>query len=259
VKGVFIDITPINEAVKRATQCCDQNMVSINFINSSDEHSNQNLDKLDQSFMYTQILKEILLTIHFEQKHIDEFITYCREQFADNSTGLRNVDKLEKEYHLHQPIWWYTSGSFLYSMLNRTLRVMDVDLIIKMGFFVRDLHNHIVALHSEQYSGLNRSNSFTLYRGQGLSPTGFDQLRKTKGGLMSFNNFLSTSCDREVSFTFAASIASDPALIGILFEITVDPSIASTPLANINDVSYFKMENESLFSMHSVFRIGQVK
>jgi tetratricopeptide (TPR) repeat protein len=259
VKGVFIDITPIYEAVKQATQLCDQNMVSISFVKSSNEASTQNLDQLDQSFMYTQILKEILLTIDFEQKHIEEFLTYCREQFASNNTGLRNVDKLQKEYRRHKPIWWYTSDGFLYSMLNRALRVMEVDLIIKMGFFVRDLHNHIAALHSTQYREQTHSDSFTVFRGQGLSPTDFDQLMETKGGLMSFNNFLSTSRDQAVSFAFATSNVSDPNLIGILFGITIDPSIPSTPFANISDVSYFKKEEEILFSMHSVFRIGQVK
>jgi tetratricopeptide (TPR) repeat protein len=259
VKGVYSDITPIYEAVKQAAHFCDQNMVSISFVKSSNEAPTQNLDQLDQSFMHTQMLKEILLTINFEQKHIQEFLKYCREQFASNSTGLRNVDKLQEEYCLHKPIWWYTSDGFLYSMLNRALRIMEVDLIIKMGFFVRDLHNHIAALHSEQYRGQTHSDSFTLYRGQGLSPTDFDQLMETKGGLLSFNNFLSTSRDQAVSFAFAASNASDPNLIGILFEITVDPSIPSTPFANISDVSYFKKEEEILFSMHSVFRIGQVK
>jgi hypothetical protein len=75
---------------------------------------------------------------------------------------------------------------------------MEVDLIIKMGFFVRDLHHHIATLHTEQYSGQIHLDSFTVYRGQGLSQTDFNQLLKTKGGLMSFNNFfwclLSKSC-----------------------------------------------------------------
>ena len=88
-------------------------------------------------------------------------------------------------------------------MLNKALRSMEVELIVKMGFFVRDLHNNITALHTEQYSGHNHSDSFTVYRGQGLSQTDFDQLKKTQGGLMSFNNFLSTSLDREVSLAFA--------------------------------------------------------
>jgi len=54
--------------------------------------------------MCTQILKEILLTIHFEQKDIDEFLTDCREQLTGNIIELHNVDKIEKEYFRYQPI-----------------------------------------------------------------------------------------------------------------------------------------------------------
>jgi hypothetical protein len=203
VEGVFTDITSICEVLKKAAQVCDQNSVSISFISTSDGASSKKLDELDQSFMYTQILKEILLTIDFETLHFKEFLTYCREQFAGSTFTLNNVDKFEKEYRRHQPIWWYTYQYFLYSMLNRALRMMEVELIIKMGFFVRHLHEHLVQLPSEQYAG--NCTSFTVYRGQGLSKTDFDKLVHTKGGLMSFNSFLSTSFDRQVSFTFAES------------------------------------------------------
>ncbi len=98
-----------------------------------------------------------------------------------------------------------------------------------------------------------------MYRGQGVSPTDFDQMVKTKGGLISFNNLLSTSLDREVSFAFAESNQNDPYLIAILFQITIDPSIPSTPFANIRDVSYYQGEEEILFSMHSIFRIGHIR
>jgi hypothetical protein len=62
IKGVFIEITPIS------------------FMTTNDDSTNQiNLGQLDCSFMYTQILKDILLTINFGQKHIQEFIEHCRE------------------------------------------------------------------------------------------------------------------------------------------------------------------------------------
>jgi tetratricopeptide (TPR) repeat protein len=259
VKDVYTDIAPICEALKQAVHDCDENMVSISFVKTTNGSENQNLNELDSPFMYTQILKEILLTIDFEKKHVTEFLMYCREQFVGNNTELKNINKIEKEYRDHQPIWWYTYQCFLYSMLNRTLRMMEVGIIIKMGFFVRDLHQHIAALHLEQYGGHHHSHSFTLYRGQGLSQTHFDELVKTQGGLLSFNNFLSTSKDRNVSLEFARRTTETSSLVGILFVMKIDPSVPSTPFANVRDVSYYEGEEEILFSMHSVFRIGQVK
>jgi len=108
--------------------------------------------------MYTQIMKKILLIIDFQQKHIDEFLTYCREQCV--------------------------YPSFLYSMLNRALRMMEIDLTIELGFFVRDLHENIAARHSEQDDEHHHLYSIIVYRGQGLSQTDFDQLMTTKDGLI---------------------------------------------------------------------------
>jgi hypothetical protein len=55
--------------------------------------------------MYTQILKEILLTIDFQPKHLQEFIDYCRDTFSENQDELKNIDKLEQEYRDETPIW----------------------------------------------------------------------------------------------------------------------------------------------------------
>jgi tetratricopeptide (TPR) repeat protein len=259
LRNVFTDIKPIRKALKNAAQEFEQNTISISFVAASDDVTNKNLDELDQCFMYTQVLKEILITIDFEQEHINEFITYCREQFVDDKAVLKIVDKIEKEYHRHTPIWWYTCYGFLFSTLNHALRKMKVDLIIKLGFFVCDLHKHISRLHFEQYPRHHPSDSLIVYRGQGLSQTDFEQLMKTKGGLLSFNSFLSTSCDPRVARTYAESNQDNPDVIGVLFKITIDPSISSTPFANLHNISYFPTENEILFSMHSVFRIGQIK
>jgi tetratricopeptide (TPR) repeat protein len=259
IQGVYTDITPICEALKQAAQDCDHNSVSISFVKKTDGASAPNLDHLDSSFMYTQILKEILLTIDFKQSHINEFLTYCREELAGNTIELKNVEKIKKEYHRHQPIWWYTYDSFLYSMLNRALRRMEVDLIIKMGFFVRDLHRHIAALHAAQYGGHHYSHSFTVYRGQGLSQTDFDQLKQTQGGLFAFNNFVSTSQNADVSLGFARKTIDTSNLVGVLFVMKIYPSLSATPFANVRHASCYQGEEEILFSMHSVFRIGQVK
>ena len=259
VAGVYTNILPICAALKQAAHDFDHNSISISFAPKSDGAVNENQDTLDCSFMYTQILKEILLTIDFEQVHFKNFLTFCRERFVGNPKELKNVDLIEKDYRRHEPIWWYTYNSFLYSMLNRALRLMEVDLIITIGFFLRDVHNHLVALHHKQYVLGNHSHSLTVYRGQGLSETDFNQLKATQGGLLAFNNFLSTSCNRKVSLKFAQQTIATSDLMGVLFIMTIDPSLATTPFANIKDVSYYKKEQEILFSMHAVFRVGQVQ
>ncbi|CAF4091610.1 unnamed protein product [Adineta steineri] len=253
IKGVFTDITSICEALKQVTHQCEQNAISISFV-----ALNKKLDQLDPSFMYTQILKEILLTIDFEDKHIKEFITYCRETFVENEYELHNIEKFERDYHDQRPIWWYTYQYFLYSMLNQALRQMDVDIIIRMGFFINDLHRDIQRLHSEQFHSQKSGKIFTVYRGQCLSKEDFTEMTKTKGGLLSFNNFLSTSTNRDVSLCFAPQAATNPDLVGILFVMSINPTDSTTSFASVSDVSYFHMEDEVLFSMHTIFRIEDI-
>ncbi|CAF1299682.1 unnamed protein product [Adineta steineri] len=254
IKGVFTDITPICEALKEAAHQCEQNAISMSFVGT-----NKKLDQLDPPFMYTQIIKEIILTIEFDQKHIQDYFNYCRDVFADNEKEIKNIKQLEDEYHKKTPIYWYTCQMFLYPMLNRALRLMDGDIITRMGFFIGDLHRHLEQLHREQYAGTTAADTFTVYRGQGLSTEDFEKMRKIKGGLISFNNFLSTSKDREVSHAFAESNQANPDLFGVLFVMKVDPSQSTTPFASIAGISHFQEEEEVVFSMHSVFRIQDIK
>ncbi|CAF4294985.1 unnamed protein product, partial [Adineta steineri] len=231
IKGVFTDITSICEALKQATHQCERNAISISFV-----ASDKKLDQLDPSFMYTQILKEILLTIDFEAEHIKEFITYCREASAENEYNLHTIKKLESDYHSHIPIWWYTSEQFLYSMLNQALRLMDVDIIVRMGFFINDLHRDIQRLHSRQLDGQQSDKTFTVYRGQCLSKEDFTEITKTKGGLLRFNNFLSTSINPDVSLCFAPQAATNPDVVGILFVMSINPTHSTTPFASVSDI-----------------------
>ena len=134
IKGVFTEITPICEALKLAAEECEHNAMSISIMAIGDG-SKKNLDQLDPSFMYMKIMKEILLDIDFEPKHFQQYIDYCRQLFAENDRQLKNIKDFERKYRDRTPIYWYTWESFLYPMVNRALRTMDVDIIIKIGFF----------------------------------------------------------------------------------------------------------------------------
>jgi tetratricopeptide (TPR) repeat protein len=255
IKDVYTEIAPICGALQVAIKEFNQDSIAVSFVPANEISPSQNLDELNPSFMYTQIFKEILLEIKHDEKSLRDFIALCR---SGNYGSLRNIELFEEEYYNKSAIWWYTWPAFVYPMLNYSLRTLKTDIIIKMGFFICDLHHQIEQLYQEQFSSHDRT-PFILYRGQGLLEADFEKLMEAKGGLMSFNNFLSTSQNQEVSFGFAQIASTDTNMIGILFVMSIDPSVSSTPFASIKEYSDLREEEEFLFSMHTVFRINEIK
>ncbi|CAF1462643.1 unnamed protein product [Rotaria magnacalcarata] len=130
-----------------------------------------------------------------------------------------------------------------------------------MGFFIRHLHRQLEQLHIEQSDAFKEK--FTVYRGQGLSQEDFQNLGDTKGGLLSFNNFLSTSKERKVAMEFVQrtiNISED--IVGVIFIMTIDQSKISTsitPFPMIDDYTAIRGEQEILFTMHTILRVAEIK
>ncbi|CAF1348171.1 unnamed protein product [Rotaria sp. Silwood1] len=187
--------------------------------------------------MYTLLLKEALLDIEDDnKKSIKELAEYCRLQ-SDASEAT--IKKLEEGYGDHSPIWWYTGRYFIYSMLSYGLRLMKVEIILKMGFFIRHLHQDIQNLYDEQKAkNMIMDSPYKVYRGQGLSVQDFEIMKKCQGQLMSFNNFLSTSLDRDVSLDFAQAALKDTDTVGILFHMIIDPVICEELKIPFGDIDY---------------------
>ncbi|CAF0781664.1 unnamed protein product, partial [Rotaria sordida] len=249
VKGVYTQIEPICKALQIDCEHLDRSMIPISF------------GGIDPLFMYTQLLKEALLEIEDDDtKSIKELVDYCRLQDAASE---KTLEMIEREYRGHTPIWWYTGSYFIYSILNHGLRLMDVDIILKMGFFIRHLHQHIRHLYCEQQSGKITA-SFEVFRGQGLSIEDFNKMIQTNGGLMSFNNFLSASRNRQISLEKFARPAAlrNVNSVGILFIMTIDPIVCEKSkilFADVSEVGYFEdTKEEILFTIHTIFRINQI-
>ncbi|CAF4159663.1 unnamed protein product, partial [Adineta steineri] len=175
IKGIHTNIKDICKALQLAVKQCDQDTIAVSFLTINEMASTDNLNQLEPTFMYTQLFKEILLDIKYDRKAIKELAACCREAFAGNSVELQIIDKFEHDYDPKNAIWWYTRECFTYKMLNQALRLMDADIIINMGFFLRDVHQQIQQLHEQQVSSYGRK-SFIVYRGQGLMKTDFEKL-----------------------------------------------------------------------------------
>ncbi|CAF2640342.1 unnamed protein product [Rotaria sp. Silwood2] len=246
IKGIFKNIDKLYEKVKQETQKrrCESFSISITSID---------LNRLDSSFMYTKLLKEVLFDMEDDNKAKKELIQFCRINNMNNFGRMKIIDELEQNYDIYSPIWWYTRGCFLYDMINQSLRLKEINVIIQIRFLIRELHKQIVQLYKQP------SEKLILYRGQGMLYSDFEQLRSQQGGLYSFHQFLSTTTNRDVALTYARSNRDNPELISIIFHINIDPdSLTSALFASLSAESYYKTEDECLFTMHSIFRVGEI-
>ena len=188
-------------------------------------------------------------------------VAYCLKKKRD--IPEEELKDFQAEYHKKSPIWWYSCENFLYPMLNYALRTLDMETMTKMVFFIRSLHLQLQELHEKQSDTYNEQ--FVVYRGQGLSQEDFQQLIDTKGGLLSFDNFLSTSTKQNVAKGFInTSLKKCKENVGILFIITINPKkilgSTNTPFALIDDYSAMgTSEKEILFSMNTVFRVDDIR
>ena len=160
VKGVFIDLLSMTEAIKRDVQLFCRNSTPITIL--SPASPSRRPDTLDAMFMYCQLLKETFLEMDHGVQAKGALVALCKRKYKDNQASLRMIDKFDRNYERHCPTWWYTQDCFVYRMLNEALRTHDIEVINKFGYFIKDLSRQLEELHRTL-----PSETFTLYRGQG--------------------------------------------------------------------------------------------
>ena len=252
VKEILFDMETIFQKIKfDSGQVGD--LTSITIIRRMDLPSLV-ANELDQSYMYTQLLKEVLLEMKYDSTAKSKLVEYCRTKYVDSTMQLGLIDEFDRDYHEQLAIHWYTRESFLYVQLNRGLRTQDIESIMKMGFYMHDLHTQIVIYYEEQRKS-RAQHTFAVYRGQAISHEELEKIKTSQGGLLSFNSFLSTSLDEKIALTFCKNASKNPNAVIVFFNIEVDPKMSQVPYAFVGKHGKYDEESEVLFSMHTIFRI----
>ena len=252
VRGIYTDIDSVCASLRQSARECDDGAAIIT-------------GEIEPSFMYTTLFKEVVLEIDFDNMiTVPDLADYARNQavYADNKKELTMIEKFAMDYKGNidnNPIRWYTTDCFVYKMLNKALYKLDVATLLKMGFFMRDLHQNIQQLYQEQIDEKSAPFPTEVYRGQTMIQEDF-RFKIQPGKLFSYNNFLSTSEEKNVALDFISrQLQSDNTKVGVLFIMTLDPSIQSAHYVRLAEFSLFPDEKEILFSTHTIFRVRQVK
>ncbi len=224
--------------------------------NSSTAHEQR--DVRNAEFLYFQLFLQSLIKMPRNDKKakkelIEDWLTY-----SDNENERKMIDCFDKKYNSQQAFYWYSKKQFLYSVLNEALRERDINAIFTMRFFIIDLIQELTDEHCKFLTQKCRANDkLTLYRGQEIFVNELDLLRKSKDEFITFNSFLSTSEEKNVAQVYA-DVENTSNSKGILYEITIDTRMKTTPFADIKQRSNHLDEEETLISAGAIFRIGEV-
>ena len=206
---------------------------------------------------YTNIIVKLPQTNEAKTEIIEE----CRNRYNTDRLELDKIDKFVDDYYeqkKHTAIWWYTQDSFLYRLLNEACRTEDIDLILAFRSFISDLFKELEEEHKTFLDSMFGI-AATVYRGQLISLTEVNHLRKNIGQLFLTNTFLSATAEFLIALGFAQKDNLSN-LESVIFEFYIDTStITNRPYADIRVLSSKRSEEEFLFCIGTVFRIKSIE
>jgi hypothetical protein len=212
-------------------------------------------------FLAFQLLIDIMLRLDQNEFARDELLEVSRHYYANDPIQLKRIDEFEHTYTPKDAIKWYTNNCFVYRLINYSLGIKSIDFIFKLRYIIHDLHNQLDQMQMQFLRLLPPNQRIQrLYRGLRMNSDNLVELQKNKGNLVSMNTFLSTTSDEQAALYFAGDGNIDDNFVSVMYQIDIDTKVKhSIPFAKIDHESIFKDEDEVLFSMAAVFRVGEIE
>jgi len=210
------------------------------------------INLLNGNFVHSLLLIDVLIRMKSIESDKQQLIQLCKKEYENNQKELVFVRGFEKDYRSDKALWWYTRDSFLCRMLNKALRVQNIDLLFLLRFVIGDIYQQL-----KQYQ---HQSSIRVYRGQVMSIDELNTLQQSINNLISINSFFSTSTNHQKALYSLNSSEITSDLCRILFVIDADPQVVkSKPFADISSLSEFSNECEVLFMIGSIFRLIKIE
>ncbi|CAF3355631.1 unnamed protein product [Rotaria sp. Silwood2] len=240
--------------------CFSQEESGLNILPSNVESTKiKNLDAETQRFAIRQLLIELLHRYPCTSEAIQDFLAFCRSTCKDDPVRLNQIRKFENDYRSEQAIWWYTKDTFIFRVLNQTLRCCNLSEMFKIRSYITDLYLELKRLYFVQLP-MPLCSILRLYRGKVIPKEEFDHLKKSSGKLAIVNSFLSTSLDKTVAISYAGQgVSESTGNVSVVFCMHNNiKANDSKPIALIDRLSQ-KLEEEVLISTGFIFRIGSIE
>ncbi|CAF4920361.1 unnamed protein product, partial [Rotaria sp. Silwood1] len=148
-----------------------------------------NLTNENSRFIWFQLIIEVLIRMTDDnlRKSIEDIVFVCDRHYRNNPVEEKTLKQLEEMYNPVNAVWWYTSETFIYRILNRALNRQDFEVLLVFRFLIRDLYKQLA----------NEQQKFDVpviivYRGQIMTVEELESLKINETKFISFNKLLST-------------------------------------------------------------------
>lgn len=245
------DLVAKLDSIKQGHFENDQEQLIYNIwkISSIAEEKNQQ----DPEFMYIRLLRDIFCEM---DSPLEMMIEFLHEKFLGNPDELKLIDEINRNYSNYSPIYWYTRDGLLYKTLNQALRNMDIETIVNLRRFIKDIHEQLLELNE---NSTEQKQWQTLYRGVLLPKSKLIEFQNSQGCLFCVNQFFSTTLEKDIAIVYAGESNDADDLISMVFEITIPSHLSHVVLSDIQHLSnYGRGEQEVLFTIGSIFRIDSI-
>jgi len=253
IKSVIVQLKDLIHVIKQDQKgrVKIEEPLTINIFNVNNK-KDQSTTGLNGNFIHSLLLIDVLIRMKSIESDKQQLIQLCKKEYQTNQKELIFVREFEKDYRSDKALWWYTRDSFLYRMLNKALRVQNIDLLFLLRFVIRDIYQQL-----KQYQ---QQSPIRVFRGQVMPIDELNTLRQSINNFISINSFFSTSTNPHQALSFLNSSIITNDLCRILFVIHADPRVVkSKPFADISSLSDFGNESEVLFMMGSIFRLIKIE
>ena len=228
----------------------DEQPLLINIFSTSD-NAGKSTTGLNGQFVYSQLLIDCLLRMKPNEQDKNELISICQKEYHGSSTYLTQLQEFQHDYLPIKVLWWYTRDAFFYRIMNKALRVQNIEMLFLLRSYIFDIY------HQLRFYQLKTS--IRVYRWQLMGKEEIYSLKRGIGQYISVNSFLSTTTERQTALFLMGEGNPGDSLQRVLFEIDADPRVISMkPFADITSHSDFPIETEILFMLGSIFRLHNV-
>ncbi|CAF0925080.1 unnamed protein product [Rotaria sordida] len=216
----------------------------------------------------------------------NDFIDIIQNYYDLNRKELKLIQEFNNEYNSNKNIFtWFIRDCFIRRMLTQSLLKLDIQILFSLRFFIKDMFKlmieNVSISNQKQNFYSNNSGRYTngrstqeqiFYRGQALSKETLFKIKSNLGEILSINNFILASKNRQDSLGFIRkNIPPNDLVYRVLFEMKIPLEYSLQKQRPFIDINYLndnnKLSNEDvddnnlysiLFFIGSIFRINTV-